>query len=76
MIHLRLMDIGLFIKKIKELVPMDDVITVLEKLPNNPTLNKISENAGTIGGTIKIVLHITKKFMKQRYLTKTVYPLF
>ena len=34
---------------------MDDVITVLVRLPNDPTLNRISENAGTVGGIIKIV---------------------
>ena len=58
------MDVGRFIEKIKEIIPIEDITSVLERLPNDPTLMQISENAGTIGGVIKIALHITDKVYK------------
>jgi hypothetical protein len=39
---------------------MDDVIDALEKLPNGTILKHISENAGTVGGIIKIVAYYRK----------------
>jgi hypothetical protein len=56
-----LFDIKRFIDKFRELIPTEDVVSILEKLPDDPTLNQISENAGTVGAVIKIALHITEK---------------
>ena len=54
-------DIKRFVGKFRELIPTDDVVSILEKLPDDPTLNQISESAGTVAGIIKIALHITEK---------------
>jgi hypothetical protein len=56
-----MMDIGRFIQKIKDFIPIDDVTTVLEKLPDDPTLKEISKDAPFVGGSIKVALHIIEK---------------
>jgi hypothetical protein len=63
---MELFDIKRFIGKIRESIPLDDVVSILEKLSKDPTLNKISENAGTVGGIIKIALHITEMFYQAK----------
>lgn len=60
------LDVGHFITKIKELIPMDDVISVLEKLPADPTLKDISKDAPFVGGSIKIALHIIEKVYEKK----------
>ena len=52
-----LFDVKHFINRIKELIPVDDVVETLERLP----IDQISENAGTYGGIIKIALLVTEK---------------
>jgi hypothetical protein len=52
-----LFDVKNFIDRIKALIPVDDVVAALEKLP----IDEISQNAGTYGGIFKIALIITEK---------------
>ena len=52
-----LFDVKHFIDRIKALIPVDDVVGALEKLP----IDEISQNAGTYGGIFKIALLITEK---------------
>ncbi len=53
-------DVKRFLEKFNEVVPIDNIQSILEKL-KEPELHLISENAGTIGGIIKIILHIADK---------------
>ncbi len=70
-----LFDFQRFIDKIKNSVPIDDVIDMLEKLPSDPTFRHISENAGTIGGAIKITLHVTDKVYRAKVPVKKLLSL-
>jgi hypothetical protein len=56
-----LFDVKRFIEKFREFIPTEDVFSILEKLPKDPTLDLVSKNAGTVGDIIKIALHITEK---------------
>jgi hypothetical protein len=57
-----MMDVGRFIQKIKGFVPeLDDVLKVLEKLPDDLTLKEISKAAPFVGDSIKVALHIIEK---------------
>lgn len=57
-----MMNVGRFIQKIKGFIPeLDDVLKVLEKLPNDPTLKEISKDAPFVGGSIKLALNIIEK---------------
>lgn len=66
-----LFDIKRFIGRMKELIPVDDVVNTLEKLPTDPTFRQISENAGTIGGIIKIALHVTETVYEKKVPAET-----
>lgn len=59
---IHLFEVNRFIDKIKKLIPTADIINLLEKLPKEDSfLKEISEGAGTIGGIIKITLHVSEK---------------
>src|SRR3954471_12679926 len=54
-------DVKRFIEKLQQNIPLDNITILLGRLPKDSTLNIISENAGSIGDIIKIILEITEK---------------
>jgi hypothetical protein len=57
-----LLEVDRFIDKIKKAIPIDNVVSILEKLPTeDPFLKDISQGAGTVDSIIKIALHLSKK---------------
>jgi len=56
-----LFDLKRFIDKFKQKVNIDEIIRILEKLPQDPSLQQVSQNAGFVGGILKVGLEITEK---------------
>jgi hypothetical protein len=54
-------DVKRFIERLQQNIPFDEVTSLLGRLSDDPTLKLISENAGSIGDIIKIILKITEK---------------
>jgi hypothetical protein len=59
-------DVEHFINKLKEVVETDEIIRIIEKLPNDPSLKEISSNAGLFGGIIKVGLKLTEKVYESK----------
>jgi uncharacterized protein YjbI with pentapeptide repeats len=60
-----------YIEKFKKFVDVDEVVKLLEKLPNDPALQQISQNAGLVGGIINIGLQITEKVIDAKIPIET-----
>ena len=52
--------------RIKDSIPIDELVGILQKMPNDPKYIQTSLNAGIVGGVIKIALQ--ESSMQQRII--------
>jgi uncharacterized protein YjbI with pentapeptide repeats len=64
-------DIQRYIYKFKQAINVDEVVKILEKLPQDSALQQISQNAGLVGSIINVGVHVIEKIYESKIPIQT-----